>query len=220
MDKSEHGPLNRIPVQALSLRLARTPIRMQHAQTWRIDKINPVHDLVFCLTGKARYRVGEESFVLHEGEAMLIRARERFHGVHGGGDDYTGVAQHFTLDLFGRADLIDQMHLQRRVKLRDWSVLHPLIVHYRTMAATTSPTLVQHHQFMVLLLAFLDDAFLGWREEGGPACQPGAALAADHAARLRPCRRPAERGCAGKRRWSAFPITAIISAGRFASASA
>ncbi|MCX2725230.1 helix-turn-helix domain-containing protein [Roseibium salinum] len=166
MDKSEHGPLNRIPVQALSLRLARTPIRMQHAQTWRIDKINPVHDLVFCLTGKARYRVGEESFVLHEGEAMLIRARERFHGVHGGGDDYTGVAQHFTLDLFGRADLIDQMHLQRRVKLRDWSVLHPLIVHYRTMAATTSPTLVQHHQFMVLLLAFLDDAFLGWREEG------------------------------------------------------
>jgi len=167
MDKIEHSPLNRIPVQALSLRLARTPIRMQHARTWRIDKINPVHDLVFCLTGKARYRVGEEGFALSEGEAMLIRARERFRGVHGGGAaDYTGVAQHFTLDLFGRADLIDQMVLQRTVRLSNWPVLKPLIEHYRVMAATTSPTLVQHHQFMVLLLAFLDDAFEGWREEG------------------------------------------------------
>ncbi|KZM47570.1 AraC family transcriptional regulator [Labrenzia sp. OB1] len=166
MEKSEHSPLTRIPVQALSLRLARTPIRMKHAQTWRINKINPVHDLVFCLSGTARYRMGEESFTLSEGEAMLIRGRERFRGVHGGGGDYTGVAQHFTLDLFGRADLIDQMRLQRKVTLRNWPVLQPLIEHYRTMAATTSPTLVQHHQFMVLLLAFLDDAFLGWREEG------------------------------------------------------
>jgi AraC-like DNA-binding protein len=166
MEKNEHNPLNRIPVQALSLRLARTPIRMQHASTWRIDKINPVHDLVFCLGGTARYRIGEDNFRLGEGEAMLIRARERFRGVHGGGGDYTGVAQHFSLDLFGRSDLIDQMMLRRSVRLRDWQVLKPLVAHYRAMAATTSPTLVQHHQFMVLLLAFLEQAFVNWREEG------------------------------------------------------
>jgi len=166
MEKNEHSPLGRIPVQALSLRLARTPIRMQHGPSWRIDKINPVHDLVFCLTGRAQYRIGEERFTLESGEAMLIRARERFRGLHAGGEVYSGVAQHFSLDLFGRADLIDQMNLHRKVMLRDWGVLQPLVVHYRATAATTSPTLVQHHQFMVMLLAFLEQAFAGWREEG------------------------------------------------------
>lgn len=139
---------------------------MQHASTWRIDKINPVHDLVVCLGGSAQYQIGEDRFRLSAGEAMLIRARERFRGVHGGGEDYIGVAQHFSLDLFGRSDLIGQMTLKRSVMLRDWEALEPLVALYRTMAATTSPTLVQHHQFMVVLLAFLEQAFVNWCEEG------------------------------------------------------
>ncbi|MEO9530534.1 helix-turn-helix domain-containing protein [Roseibium sp.] len=165
MEKTEQNLFYRIPVQAFSLRLARTPIRMQHSPSWRIDKVNPVHDLVFCLTGNAQYTIGAESIALKEGEAILIHARERFRGVNTGREDYTGVAQHFTLDLFGRADLVDQMKLDRKVVLSNWPVLRPLVRHYRETAATTSPTLVQHHQFMVMLLAFLDDAFLGWREE-------------------------------------------------------
>ncbi len=165
MDKNEQNPFSRIPVQALSLRLARTPIRMQHSPNWRINKINPVHDLVFCLSGTASYLIDGEQISLHTGEAMLIHARERFRGTNAGAGDYTGVAQHFSLDLFGRADLVDQMRLKRTTPLSNWPMLKPLVQHYREMAATTSPTLVQHHQFMVLLLAFLNDAFLGWREE-------------------------------------------------------
>ena len=66
---------------------------------------------------------------------------------------------------FGRADLIDQMKLDRKVALKNWPVVQPLVSHYRDMAATTSPTLVQHHQFMVMLLDFLGNAFLSWRED-------------------------------------------------------
>jgi AraC-like DNA-binding protein/mannose-6-phosphate isomerase-like protein (cupin superfamily) len=165
MEKNKHNLFYRIPVHALSLRLARTPIRMQHSSSWRIDKVNPVHDLVFCLSGTAQYSIGGESVTLQEGEVMLIQARERFRGVNVGQGEYTGVAQHFTLDLFGRADLIDQMKLRRKVALRSWAVFQPLVHHYREKAATTSPTLVQHHQFMVMLLAFLDNAFVGWRED-------------------------------------------------------
>ncbi|MEP3046116.1 MAG: helix-turn-helix transcriptional regulator [Roseibium sp.] len=96
---------------------------------------------------------------------MMIHARERFQGNNAGEVDYTGVAQHFSLDLFGRADLIDQMSLKRKVRLPDWPVLQPLVQHYRSKAATTSPTLVQHHQFMLMLLAFLDAAFIEWRDD-------------------------------------------------------
>ncbi|GGB46664.1 AraC family transcriptional regulator [Roseibium aquae] len=173
MEKNEQSPFWRIPVNALSLRLARTPIRMQHSQSWRIDKINPVHDLIFCLTGAARYRIGDEVVCLEKGEAMLIRARERFRGINIGTGDYTGVAQHFSLDLFGRADLIDQMKLRRKAVLADWSVIEPIVEHYRARAATTSPTLIQHHQFMVMLLAYLDSAFVGWRSDVELLAQQG-----------------------------------------------
>ncbi|QHQ34342.1 AraC family transcriptional regulator [Algicella marina] len=166
MDKTEHSPFALMPVHALSLRLARTTIRMQHAPTWRINKLNPTHDLLICLTGSGHYEIGDDRVTLSPGESMLIPAYQRFRGRHGGGDaPYTGVAQHFTLDLFGRGDIIGQMQLRRKVTLRPWDVLAPLVHHYRNASSPSVTTPAQHHQFMVLLLAFLEEAFEGWRTD-------------------------------------------------------
>lgn len=154
-----------LPTQALSLKLARPPIVMTHGRSWKIDKVNPVHDLVVCLSGGGRYRIDGEDIVLSPGEALLIPAYTRFRG-HLAGDatTYTGIAQHFSLDLFGREDVLGQMRLKRHVRLSNWAVLGPLVAHYRAMPAGAMATLMQHHQFMVILLTYLEDAFLGWRE--------------------------------------------------------
>jgi hypothetical protein len=58
-----------LPTQALSLRLARPPISMSHGPNWKIDKVNPVHDLVVCLSGGGRYRIEGEDVSLSQGEA-------------------------------------------------------------------------------------------------------------------------------------------------------
>lgn len=164
MEKSEHNPLSVVPAQALELRLSRAPIRMQHGTNWRIDKVNPVHDLVVCLTGGGNYRIGAEDVKLRAGQAMLIRKGERFRGLYEGeGEAYTGFAQHFSLELFGRTELISQMSLNRVVTLSDWEMMEPLARHYREAANQRGTTLSQHHQFMIFLLAYLDVAFTGWR---------------------------------------------------------
>ena len=172
MDFFEHGSVSLLPTQALSLRLARPPIPMTHGAQWKIDKVNPVHDLVVCLSGGGSYRIDGEDITLSPGEAMLIPAYTRFRGQYlGDGTTYTGVAQHFSLDLFGRDDMLGRMRLRRHVRLPHWPVLEPLVRHYRETRSGAMATLVQHHQFMVILLMFLENAFLGWRETAQDAEQ-------------------------------------------------
>ncbi len=172
MDETEHL-FSQMPMKSLSLRLARSTIKMRHGRNWKIDKLNPDHDLLICLTGRATYEIGDEQIEIEPGDAMLIPSYTRFRGRHGGGEEtYTGIAQHFALDLFGRGDVISQMRLKQKVRLSDWDALRPFVEHYRTSNPTTATTLSQHHQFMVLLLAFLEDAFLDWQvEETTPESQ-------------------------------------------------
>jgi AraC-like DNA-binding protein len=95
---------------------------------------------------------------------MLIPAGSRFVGRIGAGEEsYTGIAQHFALDLFGDVDLIAQMEFARVVSLPNWDRMEHLVRLYRDIAPAASTTLAQHHLFMVILLAFLSTAFRGWR---------------------------------------------------------
>lgn len=171
MDFSEHNRVSLLPTQAMTLKLARPPIQMTHAKNWKIDKVNPVHDLVVCLSGGGRYQIDGEEILLTGGDAMLIPAYSRFRGAYmGKGENYVGAAQHFSLDLFGRGDIINLMHLRSHVKLSNWEMLEPLVRHFRATPSRMMATIAQHHQFMVILLAFLEDAFLGWRETAkGPS---------------------------------------------------
>jgi len=163
MDKIVDFPLDTIPTQSLTLRLARSPIKMRHNPRWKVDKINPVHDLVICLEGCGEYDIGHEVYTLHEGDALLIPAYTRFKGRNTGGATYLGVAQHFSLELFNRGDLIQSMALHRHTTLSDWDSFKPLITLYRDKSSAMTTTLQQHHQFMVILLAFLRDAFIDWK---------------------------------------------------------
>ena len=78
---------------------------------------------------------------------------------------YTGVAQHFTLTLFDNVDLIQQMELKPVVQLPNWEQLESLVRYYRSIAPASSTTLQQVHLFMVILLAYLDCAFVRWSED-------------------------------------------------------
>lgn len=165
MDKIEGSVLGGIAVNALSLTLTRSAIKMQHSQSWSIDKVNRVHDLVICLTGEAEYEVAGERIRMLPGQAMLIEAGTRFQGRALPGELYTGVAQHFKLDVFGRIDMIDQMQLKRSVMLPRWDMLGPLVRHYRETVPLSSTTFAQHHLFMVMLIEFVEAAFIGWRQQ-------------------------------------------------------
>jgi AraC-like DNA-binding protein len=164
MDEIEGGILASIPPSALTLSLTRAAIRMEHSTTWSIDKVNPVDDLVICLEGRGHYLIDDEARVLEPGEAMLIRRGQRFRGSNRGPETYRGVAQHFTLNIYGLHDLIGQMELRPHLRLSRWSLLEPMARHYRQSAPPESVTLGQHHLFMVLLIAFIEDAFIGWRD--------------------------------------------------------
>lgn len=166
MDKTEHSLLSTLPANALSLKLTRTPIRMKHSKNWKINKLNPDHDLVICLTGSATYQIDNRELCLEAGEAMLIPGFKRFRGRHSGQDElYTGIAQHFSLELFGRGDIINKMQLCPLVRLNNWEILQPLVQHYRDSNSKSMTNLIAHHQFMVLLLAYLDQALEGWLTE-------------------------------------------------------
>ncbi|MBK5568982.1 AraC family transcriptional regulator [Ensifer sp. SSB1] len=177
MDEIEGGILSAIPPAALTLDLTRAAIRMEHSQTWRIDKSNPVDDLVICLEGRGHYLVDGEPRVMEPGDAMLISRGQHFIGWNEGPETYLGVAQHFTLDIYGRHNLIEQMDLVPKLRLARWALLEPLARHYRQSAPPSSVTLGQHHLFMVLLIAFIEDAFIGWRDHA--TYQPEGADAID-----------------------------------------
>ena len=175
MDETGGRVLEGIPAHALSLRLARSTIKMRHTETWRVDKSNEVHDLVVCLTGSARYQLDGIEVATTPGSAMLIPAGARFVGRHEAGETYSGIAQHFTLEIFGKVDLIASMELAPVVPLRRWLLVEPLVRHYRDIAPDSSTTLTQHHLFMVILLEYLEVAFRGWRGDTS-ALDPGDAL--------------------------------------------
>ena len=165
MDKIGHSILEGIPASALSLNLARSTIKMRHSSSWRVDKSNEVHDLVVCLRGSGLYHLDEQEVRLERGMAMLIPAGSRFVGRLDSGDEYTGIAQHFTLTLFDNVDLIQQMILKPVTLLDDWDSLEVMVRYYREVAPVSTTTLQQHHLFMVILLAYLDSAFVRWRED-------------------------------------------------------
>jgi AraC-like DNA-binding protein len=177
MDEIEGGILSSIPAAALTLNLTRATIRMEHSRTWSIDKTNPVDDLVICLEGRGHYLIDGEPLHLEPGDAMLITRGQRFRGWNEGPEGYIGIAQHFTLDIYGRHDLLAQMNLRPRLHFSRWHLLEPLVRQYRQSAPPSSITLGQHHLFMYLLIAFVEDAFLGWRDRA--AYQPEGADALD-----------------------------------------
>ncbi|MDN5568779.1 MAG: AraC family transcriptional regulator [Paracoccus sp. (in: a-proteobacteria)] len=172
MDETEHttqvalsgaGILAGIPPKALDLTLTRSAIRMQHPHSWRIDKINQVHDLAICLEGRADYILDDERITLTPGMAMMIPAGSRFQGRNPDAHRiYRGLAQHFRLDLFGHHDLLGRMRYRRVVRLSRWAMIAPLVRHYRDTAPAGSTTMVMHHAFMVILSEFIEDAFIAW----------------------------------------------------------
>jgi hypothetical protein len=134
MDEIEGGILSSVPPAALNLNLTRATIKMEHSRTWQIDKSNPVDDLIICLEGRGHYLVDGEARVLEPGDAMLIFRGQRFVGWNEQAVTYRGVAQHFNLDIYGRHNLIAQMDLKPKVRLSRWSLLEPLVRHYRQSA--------------------------------------------------------------------------------------
>ncbi|NTJ44338.1 AraC family transcriptional regulator [Agrobacterium larrymoorei] len=165
MDKNEGAIFAEIPPNALALTLTRSTIKMWHSPTWSIDKTNSVHDLIICLSGKALYEIEGNTIEIGAGDALLIPAHTRFLGHSTSKELYTGVAQHFSLDLFGSLDLLKQMDFRRSVRFPNWAVFEGMVRRYHEIAAPSSTTLLQHHLFMVLLMEFIGAAFIDWRDQ-------------------------------------------------------
>ncbi|OUD08429.1 AraC family transcriptional regulator [Marivivens niveibacter] len=176
MDEIEGGVLDRVPVGALALTLTRSTIRMDHEPTWRVDKSNPVYDLIVCLSGQGEYLLDGERLRLKPGHAMLIPPHTRFVGWMEHCDRYTGLAQHFDLTVFGEHNLLELMELRPIAEISPWPVYEPLVHHFRQTAPAGSVTLPQHHQFLVLLNAWINDAFIRWKPDAAQRIGGTAAI--------------------------------------------
>ncbi len=177
MDEIEGSVLAGIPPQALKLTLARSTIKMQHSRHWVIDKVNRVEDLLICLQGEGRYVIDGETYLFQPGDALLIPRKVRFRGWNAGLTPLVGMAQHFDLTIFDQDFLTTRMELKPKVHLSRWSVLEPLVRHFRQNAPATSTTLWQHHLFMFFLISFIDDAFVSWRTQETSLLEKGDTLA-------------------------------------------
>ena len=165
MDKNVSLGLYSIPPEALHLDMTRSTIRMHHDVNWRVDKSLDQHDLVVCLTGSGDYLLNGEHVSLTPGEGMLIRRGSRFVGWRSTSGLYTGIAQHFRLDLFAEVDLLSQMELHPTARFKRWDMVEPIVRYYREIAPATTTNLAQHHMFMFILLEYLESAFIRWREQ-------------------------------------------------------
>ncbi|MBU1174386.1 MAG: helix-turn-helix transcriptional regulator [Alphaproteobacteria bacterium] len=165
MDKNVAIGLYGIPADALHLVMTRSTIRMHHDVNWRVEKSVDQHDLVVCLTGRGEYVLNGQRVSLSPGEGMLIPAGSHFRGWRATGGLYTGIAQHFRLDLFNEVDLLSQMELHITARFRRWEMMEPVVQYYRSIAPQTTTNLIQQHMFMFILLEFLDAAFVRWREQ-------------------------------------------------------
>ena len=165
MDKNKAFPLDQVPPSALTLHLTRSTIKMHHAPTWVVDKTLSVEDFVLCLEGRADYDLGGESLTLEKGQAMVIPRNMRFQGRNPTKSAFVGFAQHFTLSVFAEANLFSRLRLRSKVTFANWPMIESLGWHYRNTAPASSVTLAQHHSLMVLLLAYIDEAFLGWKDD-------------------------------------------------------
>jgi len=165
MDKTVALGLYGIPPDVLRLNMTRSTIRMRHDVNWRVDKSVDQHDLVVCLTGSGEYLINGRRVSLAPGEGMLIPGGSHFVGWRATRGLYTGIAQHFRLDLFNEVDLLSQMELHTTARFRRWEMIEPMVRYYREIAPSTSTNLIQQHMFMFILLEFLDAAFIRWREQ-------------------------------------------------------
>ncbi len=165
MDKNVALGLFGIPPDALRLNMTRSTIRMQHDVNWHVDKSVDQHDLVVCLTGSGEYLINGKRITLSPGEGMLIPGGSHFRGWRSTSGLYTGIAQHFRLDLFNEVDLLSQMELTTTARFARWDMLQPVVSYYREIAPSTSTNLIQQHMFMFILLEFIEAAFIRWREQ-------------------------------------------------------
>ncbi len=163
MDKIVENPVSVLPAGSLTLDLPRTLIRMHHDKKWRVDKRITCHDLLICLTGKARYLLNEEPVTISEGQALWIPAETRYRGRIVGTGLYTGPAQHFRLTLFNEVDLFSLIYVRRRITFSRWDEIRPLVEFYLQVSPKESNSLQQHYLFLTLLLEFINEAFEGWK---------------------------------------------------------
>ena len=163
MDNIVENPVHVLPAGSLTLDLPRTLIRMHHDKKWRVDKRITCHDLLICLTGKARYLLNDEPVTISEGQALWIPAETRYRGRNIGTGLYTGPAQHFRLMLFNEVDLFSLISVRRQVTFTRWAEIRPLVKFYLQVSPKESNSLQQHHLFLTLLLEFINEAFQGWK---------------------------------------------------------
>lgn len=163
MDGIVENPVNILPAGNLSLALPRTLIRMHHDEKWSVDKRIDCHDLFICLTGAAHYLLDDKPYTIAEGQALFVPAGTRYRGRHGGGNLYTGPAQHFDLRLFNEVDLFSLIAVRPLVTFSRWKAIRPLVEFYMTVSPEESNSLQQHYLFLTLLVEFINEAFVGWK---------------------------------------------------------
>ncbi|WP_116134076.1 hypothetical protein [Tropicimonas sp. IMCC34043] len=112
---------------------------MRHSASWRVDKSNDVHDLILCITGSAACEI--------DGHAMLVPAKSRFRGRRISDQQYTGIAQHFTLGRFGNVDLISPKDLRPAVRVAYSRTARPALSRYRARPFLAFRRVLAHVHF-------------------------------------------------------------------------
>lgn len=160
-----------IPYRNLILDITFSPYPQENGPEWSIDnRTMNDYDLFVCEKGSARFRIGEDSYHLEPGMALLVPPNQLVSAVKTGEGSVKMIAQHFMLYLFNKTDFFSIIKYKACVSLPNWDFLSGICREIRRVWNGTEENwnpLDTSPLFRVLLNAFIEEAFLkeDFREE-------------------------------------------------------
>lgn len=160
-----------IPYRNLILDITTSPFPQENGPEWSIDnRTMNDYDLFICEKGSAMFKIGDASYHLKPGMALLVPPNQLINARKTSDDSVQMIAQHFMLYLFNKTDFFTLIKYKPCVTLPGWDFLlsvcgeiRKAICHigdYWTPLDTSS-------LFRVLLGAYIEEAYLeeDFREE-------------------------------------------------------
>jgi len=172
MDKTGQSMLSSLHPESLKLICDREPIPQSQDASWSIKgSVHTDYDLFVCQGGSAEFSIEGTPWILSEGQAFLAPCGKAIYARRVSECNFDAVAQHFDLKLFGEEDFFSVVHYRPLITFADWNLVVPLLERLAAIAYDDTKKLQRHALFNLILMEFLTESCIGYREDRSPASQ-------------------------------------------------
>jgi AraC family transcriptional regulator len=172
MDKTGQSMLSSLHPESLKLICDRQPFPQKQGTGWSIDgQVFTDYDLFVCRGGQAEFSVEGRSWLLSEKQAFLAPRGKAIYARLAGNNQFEAVAQHFELKLFGEEDFFSLVRYKPLVRFSGWEWISSLLDRLTLLACDDNSKIQRHALFNLILMEFLVESCIGFRENRNPVNQ-------------------------------------------------